>query len=541
MKIFYVLAAVLGAVLPLSQFIPFLKNHGLDLKLFFTLLFSNGVSGFFGMDVIVSSVVLWIFVFSEGRRLGMKRLWLYVVCNLAVGVSLALPLFLFFRQRVLESKRATQVVMVVVSLFLFVNGATAQSAGIDTKLAAQYFRQLKQTSDREAGNTWGAALYGPLMFVDSRSGNVVANQADLEHKLAAQDGVFVGRLPREINPANTAFDWAGVHWTMVLWPVSEFRQARERLLFHECFHRLQEKLGLPARDAVNAHLDTLNGRIWLQMEWRALERALRETGSARKAAIADALLFRAYRRSVFADSAGNENALELNEGLAEYTGVKLSSADLGETALRANLILRQARNHPTFARSFAYVSGPAYGALLDLSRRPWRVGMKPSADLGVLLQQRYGVAVRASEAAARAAISRYEGEEIVTIETQQHQRRTQQIAEARKKFLDGPVLILSLSSDVRYSFDPNNVLGIDASNTVYPTMRMVDAWGVLTVTDGAWLERAATGHLLLARVPAPSDLSARPLKGEGWSLELASGWEVVPSERSGDVKIIQRN
>ena len=105
MKKLYILAAILGAVLPLSQLIPFLTTHGLDLKLFFTYLFSNGVSGFFGMDVIVSSVVLWLFVFSEGRRLGMKRLWVYVICNLAVGVSLALPLFLMFREDALDRGR----------------------------------------------------------------------------------------------------------------------------------------------------------------------------------------------------------------------------------------------------------------------------------------------------------------------------------------------------------------------------------------------------------------------------------------------------
>ena len=428
-------------------------------------------------------------------------------------------------------------VLIVASLLVFVTCAAAQSGGIDTKLASQYFRQLKETSERDGGKTWGVALYGPIMFVDPRSCNVVANQADLEHKLVPQDGVFVGTLPREMNAANTDIEWAGVHWTMVMWPVSEFRQPRERLLLHECFHRLQQKLGLPARDAVNAHLDTLNGRIWIQMEWRALERALRQTGPARKAAIADALLFRAYRRSLFPDSANNENALEVNEGLSEYTGVKLSSADLAETAVRADIILRQARNNPTFARSFAYVSGPAYGALLDLSGRPWRVGLNPSADLGVLLQQRYGIRVRTSEAAARAALSRYEGEEIVTSETQQDQRRKQQIAEARKKFWDGPTLILPLGADVSYSYDPNNVLGIDASNTVYPTMRLVDAWGVLTVSNGAWLERAATGYLTRARIPAPSDLSARPLKGEGWTLELTNGWEVVPSERAGDVTV----
>ena len=57
-----------------------------------------------GMDVIVWSFVLWLFVFSEGRRRGMKNLWLYVVCNLAVGVSLTQPLFLFFRERRLKAE-----------------------------------------------------------------------------------------------------------------------------------------------------------------------------------------------------------------------------------------------------------------------------------------------------------------------------------------------------------------------------------------------------------------------------------------------------
>lgn len=112
--------------------------------------------------------------------------------------------------------------------------------------------------------------------------------------------------------------------------------------------------------------------------------------------------------------------------------------------------------------------------------------------------------------------------------------------QTRKKFIDGPVLLISLSPDVRYSYDPNNVIGIDTNSTVYPTLRLVDAWGVLTVSNGAWIERDATGRIISARVPAPTDLAARPLKGDGWSLELTNGWEVVPGERSGNVKIRKR-
>jgi len=99
MQWLYLVTAILGTILPLSQFILFLAAHGFDVNLFFRQLFQNHISAFFGLDVIVSSFALWLFVFSEGRRSGMKRLWVYLVCNLAVGVSLALPLFLFFRER----------------------------------------------------------------------------------------------------------------------------------------------------------------------------------------------------------------------------------------------------------------------------------------------------------------------------------------------------------------------------------------------------------------------------------------------------------
>src|SRR5882672_5730180 len=98
MQWLYLVAAILGTILPLSQFVPFLAAHGFDMPLFFRQLFENSVSAFFGMDDIVSSLVLWLFAFSDGRRRGMRNLWLYVVCNLAVGVSLALPFFLFFRE-----------------------------------------------------------------------------------------------------------------------------------------------------------------------------------------------------------------------------------------------------------------------------------------------------------------------------------------------------------------------------------------------------------------------------------------------------------
>ncbi len=98
----YLGLAVLGTILPLWQFIPFLREHGLAMDLFFQQLFSTPTSGFFGMDVIVSTVVLWTFLVIEGRRSGLTHLWAPIAGSLLVGVSLGLPLFLYMRELRLE-------------------------------------------------------------------------------------------------------------------------------------------------------------------------------------------------------------------------------------------------------------------------------------------------------------------------------------------------------------------------------------------------------------------------------------------------------
>jgi hypothetical protein len=102
-KVLYLALAVIGTMLPCWQFLPFLREHGLDLRLFAVQMFATPVSGFFALDVIVSSLVLWVLVAVEGRRTGAKHLWAPIVANLAVGVSLGLPLFLYLRETALES------------------------------------------------------------------------------------------------------------------------------------------------------------------------------------------------------------------------------------------------------------------------------------------------------------------------------------------------------------------------------------------------------------------------------------------------------
>ena len=77
-------------------------ESGLQLDLFVRQLFANRVSLFFGLDVLVSSAVLVVFMRVEGRLLRIRFRWLPIVGLCAVGVSLALPLFLYLRESALE-------------------------------------------------------------------------------------------------------------------------------------------------------------------------------------------------------------------------------------------------------------------------------------------------------------------------------------------------------------------------------------------------------------------------------------------------------
>ena len=104
-KNIYLLLCAAGTVLPYWQFLPFLREHPWNPRLFLELLFANPVSGLFGMDVLFSSLVLWVLVAVEGRRARVKHLWAPVVANLAVGVSLGLPLFLYLREARLGKNR----------------------------------------------------------------------------------------------------------------------------------------------------------------------------------------------------------------------------------------------------------------------------------------------------------------------------------------------------------------------------------------------------------------------------------------------------
>ncbi|HUK89881.1 MAG TPA: hypothetical protein VLZ81_05735, partial [Blastocatellia bacterium] len=275
----------------------------------------------------------------------------------------------------------------------------------------------------------------------------------------------------------------------------------------------------------------------LRLEWRALKAALSASSDQRRLATSDALTFRAYRRQLFSNAAAEERALEMNEGLAEYTGVVLA-ADSTRAAVNAvTSELERRDNSPSFVRSFAYASGPAYGLLLDESGVEWRKGLTAVIDMGTLLENAYESKLPSDLAAAAAKQAlKYDGEKVIAEEHSRAEKHKELIAAYRAKLVDGPVLVLRSTDHINYSFDPNNLLPLDGASTIYPTLSVHDEWGSLEVTDGALLVRNENG-IDRVQTTAPAEIKSRRLSGDGWTLELADGWKVAPGQRSGDYTV----
>lgn len=409
--------------------------------------------------------------------------------------------------------------------------ALAQESPIPTADARAVFAQAELLCDADGGRLWGASLCGPIMLVDPKTRRIVASHADAKGALGKLDDVFVGQLPPDALAANTAVEWSGTRWTQMLWPLPEEEGKRATLIAHEMFHRLQPALPIAAaKGGENPHLDTLEGRYLLQLEWRALATALQaDNRTARRDAAADALAFRAERYRRFPDAAQDEAALEINEGLAEYSGVMIGNAT---PEARLEAALHDLRSHvgdASFVRSFAYATGPAYGMLLDEFAEGWRtqLGTTPT-DLGSRLRDSARIEVVAGEARLAAAAARYDGATLRDVETRREQRRLAQLERNQARFIKGPVLTLDLQH-MSVQFNPSNLQSLDGLGTVYPTMRVTDDWGRLEVEDGAVM-RSDWKAVILA---AP-DVSGPEPRGPGWKLTLKPGWTLVPGPRAGD-------
>lgn len=399
----------------------------------------------------------------------------------------------------------------------------APAAGqVEEARANAYFEEAKTLCERDAGKLWGVALCGPMVFADASTRTRATN-------LKAPEGP----APPTLGYVNAPVKWGDAYWAAYVWSMlpHDDASARGRMLIHELFHRVQPQLGLMLVGPQSSHLESVEGRYWMQLEWRALARALASKGAERNEAARDALAFRAARRSRFPEAGENERVDELREGLAQYTGTAIAFLRREEAIRDGIRQLGEAAKASGFVRAFSYASGTAYGLLLDEWAPGWTRRLRPGDDLGILLTQ--ATPVSHDSAIADQAALRYGAIQLRAAEEERRTREEARVAELKKRFVDGPVVIVPRGRGAVIS--TVGVTSIPGHGTVFFSYRVSAEWGsleangVLESVDGATL-----------RLPASFRVEDDRLVGEGWTIQTAPGWGLAPGSRGGDFELARR-
>ena len=420
-----------------------------------------------------------------------------------------------------------KVISASVFMFVFVAFALPALAQVDQKHAQEFFKGCRTLCEKDGGRLWGVSICAPMVIGDARTQTFATSEPPPD----APRPKIIGLLNGPIKWGDTM--WAALTWdTIANWPA----RTRGELCIHEPFHIFQKRLSVelgvkPAIDT-NEHLDSLEGRYWLRLEWRALARALRETGKRRALALRDVLAFREARHRRFPDYVDAERAYDILEGYASYTQTVLAAPSRADAIARALELLKGGEDGESFVRTFAYISDPAYGLLLDAASPGWPRKVRVGDDPASLLMRALAIQPGADAAAAAA---RYGGAELRAAEERREQQRQTRIAELRQRFVDGPVLLMPGGGSGMS--DSRGATVIPGVGTVYfGPYRMSGTWGTLEADKGVLITTDGRSR----RLPAPvrGDDGAT-ISGDGWTFKAAAGWVIRQGARRGDYEVVR--
>jgi hypothetical protein len=98
MKRFYLVAAIVGAIVPYVFFIQYMGAEGMSVSGFLAAIFANSAASGIAADALIASVVFWAFMIHRNRYSHGPSPLIFVALNLMIGLSCALPAYLFAQE-----------------------------------------------------------------------------------------------------------------------------------------------------------------------------------------------------------------------------------------------------------------------------------------------------------------------------------------------------------------------------------------------------------------------------------------------------------
>ena len=98
MRTFYAVSAIIGTWVAWVVFGSFFALDGIVSPALLRGLVAKGAASGSSADVLLSILVFCVWSWRDARDLGLRRWWLVLPAGCTVGLSLALPLYLWMRE-----------------------------------------------------------------------------------------------------------------------------------------------------------------------------------------------------------------------------------------------------------------------------------------------------------------------------------------------------------------------------------------------------------------------------------------------------------
>lgn len=367
----------------------------------------------------------------------------------------------------------------------------------------------------ESKQLWNISLNAPILLIDHLKNKMNVTAIDSGKIQPLKEEEWDNKVPL----ANSIFDYKGGKYVTIIQAalMNTSCEGRINLLSHEIFHLHQNELGIKNTISVNYHMDEVQGRALLQIEMKALQHALEHD----TVGLYDALYIRAYRQSL--NPSNNEDLYELNEGLAEYTGVKLSTTNMTEYVKnRLNYNIKRG-----YTNAFGYLTGSAYATLLDDLYPQWKKDKDLNRGMIFLLKKvmpKYEVPI--DEPELKRILDKYNYDLLLTNEKEE-ERSFGDITLYENLLKPETSKICITNNRINFTYNPQDRVIALSSAILLRNMTLTTEWGQVNAKSGIVRLNDWTAFYLLP----PKEISSNVIKGDEYEIELNRGWKIIEENK----------
>lgn len=394
--------------------------------------------------------------------------------------------------------------------------------------ASFLFKEVKRICDNDGGELWGENLFSKAILINIDNRFFVANDSLPIDNCARKGMYFIGYLPNIYPMANSTLKVGSKKYASIRYSdKNEFDTLLYiRTFIHEMFHVFMSSNNYDNVTYNNPHMDTRDGRVYLQLELLALKKALISNGVNRKEAIKEALCFRNKRQSLFPNSKANENNFEIQEGLAQYT--EYSLAIFSERERMSTLLnsIDRLIKETSYMRSFGYETGASYAFLNNISN-DWRKTVFIENDLSKITMNLYGVNdTEVDTSNLSIYIKNYDYKSILLKEDSIEGAKEIFKLNIIERFNNGVLLVADLE-DNSFSII-SNMIQLDSTSTYFPYIKLTGKFGYINSKNEAiinWLKNEV--YFLLENIIVENNKT----NSNDIVVDINKGWGIEKRDR----------